>query len=1151
MKVNAAERTVASTTAGDRTPPGACKVAPTIRARKRKIQWTVDMEDQVMDTYLAAQRFSKENGFRGFTDQWIRLFNDSHPELEGVTRAMLQKRKKLAEARRRLDDTTLDTAVAEPSPVGAEASEERSDSEGDVSFRLWLKRTKKVWQQHRALDWQASFARRAVVPIRRALKAKNVLQLRRIFDELWTHETDKNLWALNTLVYALTRVSRDRKVGERKPLGCLKVRDDWNRKLRLLQSYKASRGRVSTKVEEKLRREFKGKISEGRMERLLETYRSKIRTAKYKVTAMRKRRRGANANLKYDMLAELETDLKTRPEKVPMTLDIEHYWGTLATEVRECELEEGLVKEWSRKVRSKIPKERREVEISRAVWRKLTQKLKAYKAAGPDCIKGYWWKALREASEALRVQMQRLVLQEDDVPEWLPLGQTCLVYKKGETTNPANYRPIACLNVCYKLLTAFIAECVNETVKSYQILPIEQRASRSETWGTIECLMLDQAIARDAIKHKRNLAVAWIDFEKAFDSIPHKLINAVLKALRVPKQIRYLMRELMTRWMTQFRVTAADGQVSRSRYIQLKNGVFQGDSMSPLLFCLAIAPLSDAINARLETYRTSSGLEISHMFYMDDLKLYTESAEHLKGFLQEFHELAARIGLKLGISKCAQAFFAKGKLLNRVPPSDLILPGLDENEPYKYLGVKQTLQVQNRIMRKEIGEKAVDRCRSIWSAKLNARNTVRAHNERVIGLIRYYINAGVYTVSEAKQLDKALRATIVECKGHLRSSSSLRLHLKRRLLGRGVIAVEEAYVTGIITVYHHLATCKDPVTKAIWQLLDSLGGTKIRHQENVLEEAEGLARRYGIGLEKTRRGVQVAEAGRDQVLLSRSPAHRRQLHCILERALESKRMAQISGTALVKRFYERVENVWSEPNVRVFKTARWSTAVEATLIGIQEETMHTRAHEHFVQKTRADPWCRMGREQSETVWHISSGCKLHAYGLYKRRHDEVAKVVYDYIARYLMKVAPPRKPTPTIKTADQELLYDFLHQTTEQMTARKPDLTYIDHNKKLVVIVEFTVPADAAMRERYEEKKAKYDPLRLDLAKQHPTYRIRLVVVVVGVTGTILPRLLKELALIEGFESPTIHAMARSIARTAGIGTHRVVMHHFCGNSLD
>jgi hypothetical protein len=61
--------------------------------------------------------------------------------------------------------------------------------------------------------------------------------------------------------------------------------------------------------------------------------------------------------------------------------------------------------------------------------------------------------------------------------------------------------------------------------------------------------------------------------------------------------VRRMVSELIPLWRTDVEVVSEEGKVRTP--IDLKRGLFQGDSLSPLLFCLCIAPLSHALRKRM------------------------------------------------------------------------------------------------------------------------------------------------------------------------------------------------------------------------------------------------------------------------------------------------------------------------------------------------------------------------------------------------------------------------------------------------------------------------------------------------------------------------------------------------------------------------
>ena len=111
-------------------------------------------------------------------------------------------------------------------------------------------------------------------------------------------------------------------------------------------------------------------------------------------------------------------------------------------------------------------------------------------------------------------------------------------------------------------------------------------------------------------------------------------------------------------------VTSAERTV-RTRPILYKRGLFQGDALSSLLFCLTILPLSHALK-KLNGYRIRRSTvkrSITHMLYMDDLKLYAESPAALTEALSVVDRVASAVDMKLGLKKCGVAHMQKERVL--------------------------------------------------------------------------------------------------------------------------------------------------------------------------------------------------------------------------------------------------------------------------------------------------------------------------------------------------------------------------------------------------------------------------------------------------------------------------------------------------------
>ena len=96
--------------------------------------------------------------------------------------------------------------------------------------------------------------------------------------------------------------------------------------------------------------------------------------------------------------------------------------------------------------------------------------------------------------------------------------------------------------------------------------------------------------------------------------------------------------------------------------LKIKCGIFQGDFLFPLLFCMALISLSKLLNETRYGYKLR-GKNINHLFYMDDLKIFASNDGELEGMLKTIKKFSKDIGMEFGLNKCAKASFKKRKTI--------------------------------------------------------------------------------------------------------------------------------------------------------------------------------------------------------------------------------------------------------------------------------------------------------------------------------------------------------------------------------------------------------------------------------------------------------------------------------------------------------
>ena len=116
-------------------------------------------------------------------------------------------------------------------------------------------------------------------------------------------------------------------------------------------------------------------------------------------------------------------------------------------------------------------------------------------------------------------------------------GKTTLIKKTGKGTAPNNYRPITCLPMMWKILTAQVREEIYYSLTSRRLFPEEQEGCRKGSRDTVELLYIDQHIWNESQTRRKNLPMAWIDYKRANDMVPQSWIINCLKMYKISHEV--------------------------------------------------------------------------------------------------------------------------------------------------------------------------------------------------------------------------------------------------------------------------------------------------------------------------------------------------------------------------------------------------------------------------------------------------------------------------------------------------------------------------------------------------------------------------------------------------------------------------------------
>ena len=278
------------------------------------------------------------------------------------------------------------------------------------------------------------------------------------------------------------------------------------------------------------------------------------------------------------------------------------------------------------------------IEVKESTVFALLRKLLPDKSPGPDGIHPRVLKeCATEMAHPLTVLFQTS-LQEGIVPKAWKEAYVSPIHKKGSKADVGNYRPISLTSVCCKLLEKIIRDALLRHMISNGFLSDQQHGfvyGRSCTTQLLKVVdkwteILDQGGAVDTV---------YLDFAKAFDTVPHQRLMVKLKGYGVEGQV--------LEWIGQFligrrqRVRLAG---SYSGWSDVLIGVPQGLVLGPVLFVCYINDLPDKISSFI-------------FMYADDTKIFSRAdsdadRQALQRDLDKLDEWARTWQLQFNTAKC-------------------------------------------------------------------------------------------------------------------------------------------------------------------------------------------------------------------------------------------------------------------------------------------------------------------------------------------------------------------------------------------------------------------------------------------------------------------------------------------------------------------
>ena len=99
-------------------------------------------------------------------------------------------------------------------------------------------------------------------------------------------------------------------------------------------------------------------------------------------------------------------------------------------------------------------------------------------------------------------------------------------------------------------MTSLLTQIIEKHLTLHNILKEEQKGCRKKSLRCKEQLIIDSTILKQAEQHQRNLYTWYIDYKKAFDSVPHSWLQKVLQVYKIPNTLSSFLTHVMQTWRT-------------------------------------------------------------------------------------------------------------------------------------------------------------------------------------------------------------------------------------------------------------------------------------------------------------------------------------------------------------------------------------------------------------------------------------------------------------------------------------------------------------------------------------------------------------------------------------------------------------------------
>ncbi|KAL0294577.1 UNVERIFIED_CONTAM: Retrovirus-related Pol polyprotein from type-1 retrotransposable element R2 [Sesamum radiatum] len=364
---------------------------------------------------------------------------------------------------------------------------------------------------------------------------------------------------------------------------------------------------------------------------------------------------------------------------------VRYYQDLLRGRTRDRFIDLRYLRPWARHILSEEEAASLVVPVTPGEIKQALFDIDESKALGPDGYSAAFYKA---AWPVIGEEVTQAILEFFRTGKLLKQVNATLISLIPKVNNPvvvAEFRPISCCNVLYKVITKILVQRMRSLL--HTIISLSQNAFVPGQSIGDNVLLAQELFSGYNQKSLPPRCALKVDIRKTYDTVEWDFFRAALTLFGFPEQfIRWIVECVTTPSFSVCLNGAPHGFFKGAR------GLLQGDPMSPYLFVLVMEVLTLLLQQRIEQIGGFSyhwkceGVQLFQLGFADDLLLFSKaeptSVRLFKEGLTVFSDL---LGLQANLHKSHLILSRSAGVLR-----DTLLAILDFQEghlPLRYLGL--------------------------------------------------------------------------------------------------------------------------------------------------------------------------------------------------------------------------------------------------------------------------------------------------------------------------------------------------------------------------------------------------------------------------------------------------------------------------------